>query len=122
MTLYETKTAIEQAAIKKVLIIQNTNLLGFVVENLLTSSQAFVVGSLVFRPSMDLAREVQAFEPDVIILDECMMENYMGDFIKLMLLCPHLRIITLDANENVMHTYRRDKNLIHNPADLLYHI
>ncbi len=111
-------TGTERRRRQRVLVVENESLLGAGIESLLTRETDLDLVGIASGNEADLIKIIEHSQPQVIILDEA---TYMTNSIRLLDLFRNyseLRLVLVNANDNLVHIYEKRKLLVSQAADL----
>jgi DNA-binding NarL/FixJ family response regulator len=108
----------KDAAVLRVLVVENQLLLGAGIQKFLSDETDFeVIGSSPCN-QLELVREIRQLRPDVVFLD---IDSRLADAIDLLTFLenlPDLRVILVSTDHDRIQIYTRREVLIQHPTDL----
>ena len=105
--------------VKRVLVIYSDHLLAAGVESLLTRQGNLTVMSASIHRRNLLTREIERFQPDVVVLDESLQFTDFPQLLELLKDYPKLRVIVVDTVDNIMHIYDKHQIAVTHGNDLV---
>ncbi len=103
----------------RVLIIDNDLLVGAVVQMLLAAVASLdIIGISPHAPS-DLVQHIDQYQPNVIIVEETSRFVVPIKLYQLFRETPHLRIIVVSANSDMVQIYGKQEILVTDPAQFV---
>jgi len=93
-------------------------LLGAAIESLLTLEPDLDVIGVETEDEAELHTAIELYQPDVVILGECITQRDTSLLPRLIIRYPGLSVITLDHEDNWMHLYQKQDILIVQSSDL----
>lgn len=103
----------------KCLIVCSNELLGVSVEHLCRTQDDLDVHNAQFLVEADLIRELERYQPDVLIVDESIDVNYPTRLLQSLAVSPNVRVILLNGQANILHVYKKQDVLVTKASDLL---
>lgn len=126
LTSFKTKTHLANGSSnmatdqqKRILILENESLLGASIEHILKKEGDLNVLGLTPTDGATLVQDIIYARPDILILEEV---RYLFDPAKLLFLLqeiPRLRLIVVNAADNLAQIYDKDQILLTRTADLV---
>jgi chemotaxis response regulator CheB len=107
---------------QRILIVDNESLLGAGVERLLSAEASFSVVGAILPDGVTLLEIVKSLRPDIVILDETYLLTLSLRVLAEFLDIPHLRVITVNANDDRVQMYYKQQSQITQGADLIHFI
>jgi len=103
----------------RVLIVENQLLLGAGLQNLLSGETDLDVIGISPRNQLELVQKIRQIQPDVIFLDEDSRLTNATDLLTFLENFSKLRVIVLNANDNIAHIYIKKQTLVTPNARLI---
>ena len=95
---------------KRIIVLESENLLSASTSSLLSSNEHLNVICMAFDKE-NLSEVIERFQPEVIVVDESLMDQHRDDYVKAIRCYPRLRTIVLSLGGNHVHVW--DKELVH---------
>ncbi len=108
-----------EGILTNVLVILGDSFIGKGVESLLSKERDLLVLSLLFEDTPTLNRQIESLQPDVIIMDEELVNNEVFDLYHLLSGNPGLCMLVLSMQDNRVSLYKREEILVSHSNDLI---
>lgn len=105
--------------IKKVLVVESTCLLDASMESLLSVRNDLQVCAVAYQSVDCLLFEISQFHPDVIIIDDKLLQEVISALLFELLKYPNLRLIGANPENNRLHIYEKKQVLMEESTDFL---
>lgn len=105
--------------VQRVLIVENSLLLGAGVQSLLAAEANLDVIGISPKDQAELIQEIERFQPDVVVLDDLTHLTDTARLLTFLEVCPELRVVVLSSNSNLVRVYYRQRALITQVTDLV---
>ena len=105
----------------RILIVENQQLLGGGLQSLLSGETNLDVIGISPRNQLELVQKIRQIQPDVVLLDEDSCLTNATDLLTFLENFSKLRVIVVNANDNLAHIYIK-KQILVSPADQLVSI
>ena len=105
--------------LRRVLIVENSLLLGAGVQSLLAGQADLDVIGISPKDQAELIQEIERFRPEVVVLDEVTPLADTARVLTFLEVCPELRVVVLSANSNLVRLYHKQRILVTQASDLI---
>lgn len=104
---------------QRVLIVENSLLLGAGVQSLLASEADLDAIGISPKDRTELIQDIERFRPEAVVLDEGMHLADTARLLTFLEVYPELRVVVLSANSNLVRLYHKQRILVTQVSDLI---
>jgi len=108
--------------LKRVLIVTSELLLSEGIESLLSHEDDIIVIGTQFTDESDLAKDIDHYQPDVVILDERLEYSDLTKLFDLLIDFPRIRMMVVNVIDNKVNVYDKSEFEISDSNDLVFAI
>jgi hypothetical protein len=105
--------------VQRVLIVENSRLLGVGVQSLLSGEPDLDVIRISPKDRTELIQAIERFRPEVVVVDEAMHLAGTARLLTFLEVWPELRVVVLSANSNLVRLYHKQRILVTQVSDLI---